>query len=167
MSKQKQKEEHLSKGVQSKHSFFVLFFLFFFYFFFYFGEISQKIVRVDHGCCQERQKQQKNTKQQQQNNKQTKKNMAKPLNIRVVCLSDTHGTNNDIPEGDILLHGGDFTHFGKEKDFVSFGEWLEKQSHPLKVFFFFFVVVVVVVVFIIVIIMVIMIIVCFCLFVSL
>jgi predicted phosphodiesterase len=53
--------------------------------------------------------------------------------LRIVCVSDTHGKNLDIPNGDLLIHAGDFTHFGKEKDFISFQEWIAKQPHPIKI----------------------------------
>ncbi len=35
--------------------------------------------------------------------------------IRVVCISDTHNQHQKltIPDGDILIHGGDFTNFGR------------------------------------------------------
>ena len=42
--------------------------------------------------------------------------------IRVVCISDTH-THTDflnIPDGDILIHSGDFTYHGKEEEVIKF-----------------------------------------------
>ena len=46
--------------------------------------------------------------------------------IRVVCCSDTHGNHRDIeiPRGDIFIHAGDFTRFGKLEDAVDFNNWL-------------------------------------------
>ena len=41
-----------------------------------------------------------------------------PMNYtRIVCMSDTHGYHRDIevPRGDVLVHGGDFTNFGELK----------------------------------------------------
>jgi len=52
---------------------------------------------------------------------------SRPLRkVRVVCISDTHGRHRDLhlPEGDILIHAGDFTHFGKDKDVIDFNDWL-------------------------------------------
>jgi len=53
---------------------------------------------------------------------------------RIVCMSDTHGKHRDIdlPKGDILIHGGDFTRSG-EKETISdvsryFGELLEQHK---------------------------------------
>lgn len=47
-------------------------------------------------------------------------------NLRIVCISDTHGRHRDLelPKGDILIHAGDFTHFGKIEDAVDFNKWL-------------------------------------------
>ena len=58
-----------------------------------------------------------------------------PLGKRVVVISDTHGKHSDlaIPDGDILIHAGDFTRFGKEEDAVDFNEWLGKLSHRHKI----------------------------------
>ena len=46
--------------------------------------------------------------------------------IRVVCCSDTHGNHRDIdiPNGDIFIHAGDFTRFGKLEDAIDFNNWL-------------------------------------------
>ena len=48
--------------------------------------------------------------------------------IRIVCISDTHNLTDredfpDIPDGDILIHTGDFTICGKENDVVKFKEF--------------------------------------------
>lgn len=71
----------------------------------------------------------------------TKPHKAKePLGISVVCISDTHGAHSniaDLPEGDILIHGGDFTLHGKEEDAISVNEWFgtlrERYQHILIV----------------------------------
>jgi len=55
------------------------------------------------------------------------------LGLRVVCISDTHSHNVPVPAGDVLIHAGDYTHFGKEEDFLSFNEWLSLQPHPVKI----------------------------------
>jgi len=57
------------------------------------------------------------------------------LGVRVVCVSDTHGRHADIkvPNGDILIHAGDFTHFGKKKDIIAFNEWLGTLPHKHKI----------------------------------
>lgn len=58
-----------------------------------------------------------------------------PLGLRLVCVSDTHGRhrNVNVPPGDILIHAGDFTHFGKETDVTDFNDWLGEQDHSHKI----------------------------------
>jgi Icc-related predicted phosphoesterase len=56
--------------------------------------------------------------------------------IRVVCISDTHELHRelDIPPGDILIHAGDFTLFGKRPSQVSdFNDWLGELPHAVKI----------------------------------
>lgn len=54
---------------------------------------------------------------------------------RLVLLSDTHGHHKDIevPDGDILVHAGDFCTSGKEWQVQAFARWLAKQPHEHKV----------------------------------
>ena len=46
--------------------------------------------------------------------------------MRIVCISDTHCKHWQIPlpDGDILIHSGDFTNSGNEKQIVDFNNWL-------------------------------------------
>lgn len=49
--------------------------------------------------------------------------------VRFVCTSDTHNRIEKldvkfVPDGDILLHGGDFTNVGLPKDIVEFNDFL-------------------------------------------
>ena len=56
--------------------------------------------------------------------------------MRVVCISDTHGLYADIhmPLGDLLIHSGDFTFFGRSRQkLVEFNEWLGTLPHRHKV----------------------------------
>jgi Icc-related predicted phosphoesterase len=54
-------------------------------------------------------------------------------------LSDTHnriekgGVAFDVPAGDVLIHGGDFTNTGSRSDCEAFATWIEKQPHTHKV----------------------------------
>mmetsp|Transcript_20477 Transcript_20477/g.23202 ORF Transcript_20477/g.23202 Transcript_20477/m.23202 type:complete len:268 (+) Transcript_20477:49-852(+) len=60
----------------------------------------------------------------------------KPENhIRIVVISDTHAqaTKLDIPEGDILIHAGDFTNRGTSKEVKGFKKFLTSCSHPQKI----------------------------------
>ncbi len=54
--------------------------------------------------------------------------------MRLVVLSDTHGLHDRIeslPEGDILVHAGDFMNSGYEvQEILSFNRWL--GEHPFK-----------------------------------
>eukprot|EP00854_Cymbomonas_tetramitiformis_P017349 gene17349-20646_t len=57
------------------------------------------------------------------------------LGYKVVCISDTHGLHRslNVPDGDILIHAGDFTKFGEKNDAVDFNEWLGTLPHLHKV----------------------------------
>jgi predicted phosphodiesterase len=54
---------------------------------------------------------------------------------RLVLLSDTHGHHSklDAPEGDVLVHAGDFCSTGKEEQARRFARWLAAQPHAHKV----------------------------------
>lgn len=55
----------------------------------------------------------------------------------LVCISDTHGCHpqlNDLPEGDILVHAGDWCAHSSYDDTISFLKWFESQPHQHKVF---------------------------------
>jgi predicted phosphodiesterase len=55
--------------------------------------------------------------------------------LRIVCLSDTHGRHGKIPvpEGDVLLHAGDFTRRGGAAEVEAFGAFLAGLPHRHKV----------------------------------
>lgn len=55
--------------------------------------------------------------------------------LTVVLLSDTHGRHRelDVPDGDLLVHAGDFTKFGNHRHALDFNEWLGELPHPHKV----------------------------------
>lgn len=68
------------------------------------------------------------------------KNSRKPEgHVRVVCISDTHNLTNyggplsRVPNGDVLIHAGDFTNVGKIKDVEAFNDYLGTLSHSHKV----------------------------------
>ena len=54
---------------------------------------------------------------------------------RLVLLSDTHGLHDeiDVPEGDVLVHAGDFTIAGTFDEVRRFDRFLAKQPHRSKV----------------------------------
>lgn len=55
--------------------------------------------------------------------------------MRLVLLSDTHGRHKklNIPDGDVLIHCGDFSHRGNLAETEAFGRWFAAQPHPFKV----------------------------------
>jgi Icc-related predicted phosphoesterase len=55
--------------------------------------------------------------------------------MRIVCVSDTHGYHSltDIPDGDILVHGGDLTRSGTLENVEEFNRWLGGLPHRHKV----------------------------------
>lgn len=52
--------------------------------------------------------------------------------MRIVCISDTHMRAVDVPEGDLLIHAGDFCMRGTLPEVVSFNRWLGRLPHPHK-----------------------------------
>ena len=56
--------------------------------------------------------------------------------IRIVCISDTHGQHSKlgVPDGDVLIHAGDFMAFGDTpREIVDFNQWLGGQPHRHKI----------------------------------
>ena len=46
--------------------------------------------------------------------------------MKILHISDTHGFHHrlkDLPEADVLVHSGDFTMTGSEKEALDFLEW--------------------------------------------
>ena len=60
-----------------------------------------------------------------------------PDHTRFVCMSDTHSVKkfeHPIPDGDVLIHAGDFTMIGKMTEIREFKEFMVSLSHPHKIF---------------------------------
>ncbi|KAK3290279.1 Metallo-dependent phosphatase-like protein [Chaetomium fimeti] len=53
--------------------------------------------------------------------------------IRVVCISDTHNYQPNLPPGDILIHAGDLTENGSFDEVQAGIAWLSSQPHPFKI----------------------------------
>lgn len=55
--------------------------------------------------------------------------------MRIVCLSDTHGFHGRlrVPEGDLLVHAGDFSMAGRPDEIQLFDRWLGTLPHAHKV----------------------------------
>jgi predicted phosphodiesterase len=59
-----------------------------------------------------------------------------PNAVRFVCISDTHSLHSkikNIPAGDVLIHAGDFSNVGEDKDIIALSEFLGKASFKHKV----------------------------------
>jgi Icc-related predicted phosphoesterase len=71
-----------------------------------------------------------NNQQQQQQQQQQR------LGITIVCISDTHGEHRKLSmptKGDILIHAGDYTKFGKKEQLVDFNDWLGTLPYKTKI----------------------------------
>lgn len=55
--------------------------------------------------------------------------------MRLVCISDTHNQHDkvDLPDGDVLIHAGDWTGTGTQKQVISFIRWFASQPHKHKI----------------------------------
>ena len=55
--------------------------------------------------------------------------------LRVVVISDTHGKHRQLqlPEGDVLIHAGDFSQTGRLAALQDFASWLKKQPFKHKI----------------------------------
>ena len=55
--------------------------------------------------------------------------------IRIVLISDTHNRHRtlQLPEGDIIIHAGDFTNNGTEKEIKDFDSWLASLDYHHKI----------------------------------
>lgn len=56
--------------------------------------------------------------------------------MKIVCLSDTHNRHAEIrvPDGDILIHAGDTTNRGTEREVENFLAWFSSLPHKHKIF---------------------------------
>lgn len=54
--------------------------------------------------------------------------------LKVVCISDTHEQlhNVTVPDGDVLIHAGDFTNNGKRAELIKFNEEMTRFPHKYK-----------------------------------
>jgi len=57
--------------------------------------------------------------------------------MKLIVISDTHGYHRDIgfiPDGDVLIHCGDFSNVGEKYQVIDFIEWMDSQPHKHKIF---------------------------------
>ena len=54
--------------------------------------------------------------------------------MRLVLISDTHGFHKDlkVPDGDVLIHCGDYSNRGNFYDLCNFNAWIGRQPHEYK-----------------------------------
>lgn len=54
---------------------------------------------------------------------------------RFVCISDTHMLHDqlEVPDGDVLIHTGDFTCHGSLEEVQAFADWMKSLPHAIKV----------------------------------
>lgn len=53
--------------------------------------------------------------------------------VSVVCISDTHNSQPQLPYADILIHAGDLTQSGSFKELQTALDWIKGQPHPHKI----------------------------------
>ena len=55
--------------------------------------------------------------------------------MRLVCISDTHNRTDGlvIPDGDVLIHAGDFCGHGVDHEVEGFGQFLSALPHKYKI----------------------------------
>lgn len=60
------------------------------------------------------------------------------MSVRVVAVSDTHGLHRklDVPLGDLFVHAGDFTNFGRKEENKDFLDWCSELPHKEKMVLF-------------------------------
>lgn len=54
----------------------------------------------------------------------------------IVCISDTHELHKElsVPDGDLLIHAGDFTFFGRSSQAIhDFNDWMGSLPHSHKI----------------------------------
>lgn len=56
--------------------------------------------------------------------------------MKLVILSDTHNRHRglSVPDGDVLIHCGDFSMLGQSAEVIDFLNWLRSQPHKHKIF---------------------------------
>lgn len=55
--------------------------------------------------------------------------------MKVICIADTHGRweSVNVPDGDLLIHAGDITAYGRLDELERFNAWLGSLPHPHKI----------------------------------
>lgn len=57
--------------------------------------------------------------------------------MKLVCMSDTHNKHTDVDmqgiHGDVLIHAGDFTNYGRIEEIRKFVDWFTRQPFKHKI----------------------------------
>lgn len=53
--------------------------------------------------------------------------------MRVVCISDTHKSFPEVPDGDLLIHSGDFSFNATLHDVIELNKWFGTLPHTNKI----------------------------------
>lgn len=55
--------------------------------------------------------------------------------MKIVAMSDTHGRHEglEVPDGDVLIHAGDFCKYGSRVDVDVFAQWFSSFPHEHKI----------------------------------
>ncbi|KAL8822886.1 MAG: hypothetical protein Q9191_006390 [Dirinaria sp. TL-2023a] len=53
--------------------------------------------------------------------------------VSIVCVSDTHNNEPNIPDSDVLVHAGDLTQTGTMEEVQRNLDWLQSLPHPHKI----------------------------------
>jgi len=55
--------------------------------------------------------------------------------LKIVALSDTHGGHGQVvvPDGDVLVHAGDYCKYGTMSEVKKFAKWLNRLPHKHKI----------------------------------
>ena len=55
--------------------------------------------------------------------------------MKIVHISDTHGNHKQLtlPDGDVLIHSGDFSQYGINLETQAFLDWFASQPHRHKI----------------------------------
>lgn len=54
--------------------------------------------------------------------------------MKLVIISDTHDKLlEEVPDGDVLIHCGDYSVFGEYEEKKNFFDWFSSQKHECKI----------------------------------
>lgn len=56
--------------------------------------------------------------------------------MKFIAISDTHGRHQDLvlPKGDVIIHAGDVSKIGEQKEIADFLQWFSNQDFAYKIF---------------------------------